>query len=218
MGNNYKYNHRSSLWRCRAAICFPLVSSTIPWRGYDSSFRSRVSGVCSSLDHFVPVRHLSPCGCCWVATRWPTFKALLAWSDEDRSWGPLCAGCVILHVFLFGCPLGTPVLAQDATMVAVVLRQASSSWCGLGSTLLNDEAMMPPQPANHFDLRGGSSGQGSCLVRHSLVMVDPLLCRGARYACRCGALGCLQSLGILSFDNTPHLLVSLLVVVFLPNS
>lgn len=42
-----------------------------------------LAGVCSSLDHLVPVQHLPLAGCCWVATRRPTFKAHLAWSDED---------------------------------------------------------------------------------------------------------------------------------------
>jgi hypothetical protein len=61
----------------------------------------------------------------------------------------------LLHVFLFGCPSSglrsVAVHAQDPPMVAVVLRRASGSWCSLGSPLLNDDAMMPPQPANRFD-------------------------------------------------------------------
>ncbi|KAE8775405.1 hypothetical protein D1007_52090 [Hordeum vulgare] len=36
-------------------------------------------------------------------------------------------------------------------MVDVLLRRASGCWCCLGSPLLNDEVMLPPQPANRFD-------------------------------------------------------------------
>ena len=108
---------------------------------------------------------------------------------------------VLLHVFLFGCPSRglrpVAVHAQDPPMVADVLLRASGSWCSLGSPLLNDDAMMPPRPANRFDCPWRISQSRFVLVWHSLIMVDPLLCRGARYARRCGALGCLQSFGIV---------------------
>ena len=62
---------------------------------------------------------------------------------------------------LFGwpsCGLGrVDVLAQDPPMVAVVVWRASGSWCRLGSSLLNDNAMRPPQPVNRLDLPWRSS-------------------------------------------------------------
>jgi hypothetical protein len=111
-------------------------------------------------------------------------------------------GVFLLHVFLFGCPSRglRPVVvhAQDPPMFAVVLRRALGSWCCLGPPLLNDDAMMPPQPANRLDRPVADLPvKVRVNVWHSLIMDDPLLCRGARYACRCGALGCLQSLGIV---------------------
>jgi hypothetical protein len=132
------------------------------------------------------------CCCAWLRVVRLVVVVRPAWG---RRWW------FLLHVFLFGCPSRglrpVAVLAQDPPMVAVVLRRASGSWCCLGSPLLNDDAMMPPRPANRFDRPWRISQSRFVLVWHSLIMVDPLLCRGARYARRCGALGCLQSLGIV---------------------
>ena len=69
--------------------------------------------------------------------------------------------CFLFHVFLFGRPSRglclVVVHAQDPTMVAVVLRRASGSWCCLGSPLLNDDAMTPPRLANRLELPWRSS-------------------------------------------------------------
>ena len=63
--------------------------------------------------------------------------------------------CISFSGVSLGCPSCglrlVAVHAQDPPMVAVVLRRASGSWCCLGSLLLNDDAMMPPQPANRLD-------------------------------------------------------------------
>ena len=78
------------------------------------------------------------CGCCCRAIGG---GGATGWVD-----GGMCSSVV---VFVGVAPV--VVHAQDPPMVAVVLLRASGSWCCLGSPLLNDDAMMPPQPANRSD-------------------------------------------------------------------
>ena len=92
---------------------------------------------------------------CGVWLRVVCLVVLVVCPTQDRWW------CALLHVFLFGCLscglCPAAMHAQDPPLLDVVLRRASGSWYCIGSPFLNDDAMAPPQLANHLELSWRSS-------------------------------------------------------------